>query len=87
MSCPDYEKVQGWAARRLSEQQIADVMEFDLGELKQDRVALHDFREAIRKGRSKGEAALRDALYKRAKQGDAYAYTKLMGREKQQDSD
>lgn len=86
MQSPNLEKVQGWAARRLTEQQIADVMDFDLEELRKDRDELKKFREAIRKGRSRGEAELRDALYRRAKQGDAFAFTKLMRRE-EQDSD
>ncbi|MFH8134203.1 hypothetical protein ABU178_08450 [Pantoea osteomyelitidis] len=86
MSDLNLEKVQGWAARRLTEQQIADVLAINLEALKKDRENIRQFREAIRIGRAKGEAELRDALYKRAKNGDAYAYTKLMRREQEQDS-
>lgn len=81
------EKVEALAARRLTEQQIADVLDIDMDELRQDRELLAQFREAIRVGRAKGEAELRGALYKRAKQGDAYAYSKLIAQEKEQDSD
>lgn len=81
------EKVEALAARRLTEQQIADVLDIDMDELRQDREQLAQFREAIRVGRAKGEAELRGALYKRAKQGDAYAYSKLIAQEKEQDSD
>lgn len=78
MSEIDYSKVQLWAARRLSEQQIADVMDIGLPELKKDRDKMHLFREAMRIGRAKGEAELRGALYQRAKKGDASAYNELM---------
>lgn len=83
----DYGKVQQWAARRLSEQQIADVMEISLDELRLNRNEMRLFREAIRKGRSKGEAELRDALYRQAKKGNPLAYTRLMAREKKQGGD
>ncbi|PVZ86718.1 hypothetical protein C9426_14985 [Serratia sp. S1B] len=78
----DYSKVEGWAARKLTEQQIADVLDISLDELKQDRRQMSLFREAIRKGRAKGEAELRSALYKRAKNGDIQAYSELLRREK-----
>lgn len=76
-------KIEALAARRLTEQQIADVLDIDLPKLKEDREELARYREAIRKGRAKGEAELRDALYKRAKNGDRSAYTELMKREKE----
>ena len=82
MSLP-YEKIQAYAARRLNEQQVADVLDIDLTALKMDPDQLARFREAIRKGRAKGEAELRGALYKRAKNGDRSAYTELMRREKE----
>ncbi|MEA1064733.1 hypothetical protein [Erwinia sp. HR93] len=80
------EKIQVLAARRLSEQQIADVLDIDLDELKTDRERIRRFREAIRKGRAKGEAELRGVLYRRARNGDTAAYSELVRREKQ-DSD
>ncbi|MEG2039742.1 MAG: hypothetical protein RR068_01340 [Hafnia sp.] len=79
----DYPKVQLLAARRLNEQQIADVLDIDINELKANPEHLAEYREAIRKGRAKGEAELRGALYKRAKSGDRSAYTELMRREKE----
>ncbi|MEL5662895.1 hypothetical protein PTT73_15295 [Serratia ureilytica] len=79
--------IEALAARRLSEQQIADVLDISLDELKKDRGQLSLFRFAIRKGRAKGEAELRGALYRRAKNGDIQAYSELLRREKQQDSD
>lgn len=86
MTTIDYVKVEGWAARTLTEQQIADVMDISLDELKKDRHQISIFREAIRKGRAKGEAELRSALYKRAKNGDIQAYNELIRRDKR-DSD
>lgn len=81
------EKVEALAARRLTEQQIADVLDIDMDELKRDRERLALFREAIRIGRAKGEAELRGALYKKAKSGDSGAYYELLRREKEQDND
>lgn len=82
-----FRKVESLAACQMSEQQIADVLDIDLSELKKDMDTIKAFREAIRKGRAKGEAELRGALYKRARNGDIQAYSKLLRREKQQDSD
>ncbi|EBS6311400.1 hypothetical protein EUQ28_15995 [Salmonella enterica subsp. enterica serovar Millesi] len=76
-------KVESLAACRMNEQQIADVLDINLPELKTDSAQLMRYREAIRKGRAKGEAELRSVLYKRAKGGDRSAYTELMRREKE----
>ncbi|EAA1041265.1 hypothetical protein [Salmonella enterica] len=76
-------KVESLAACRMNEQQIADVLDINLPELKTDSAQLMRYREAIRKGRAKGEAELRSVLYKRAKSGDRSAYTELMRREKE----
>lgn len=81
------EKVEALAARRLTEQQIADVLDIDMDELRQDKDRLAQFREAIRIGTAKGEADLRGALYRKAKSGDTAAYQELLRREKEQDSD
>lgn len=81
------EKVEALAARRLSEQQIADVLGIVMDELKRDMKQLALFREAIRIGRAKGEAELRGALYKRARNGDIYAYNELMRLSRSKDSD
>lgn len=81
------EKVEALAARRLTEQQIADVLDINMDELREDREQLTLFREAIRIGTAKGEAELRGALYKRARNGDAYAYNELMRLSRKQDSD
>ncbi|MGN5969522.1 hypothetical protein [Klebsiella oxytoca] len=81
----DRQKVQVLAARRLTEQQIADVLEIDLQELKQNRDELSSFRKEIRIGRAKSEAELRGALYKKAKSGDVGAYHELLRREKDSD--
>lgn len=77
------EKIQVLAARRLSEQQIADVLDIELNELRDDMALMRRFREAVRKGRAKGEAELRGVLYRRAKNGDTAAYSELVRREKQ----
>ncbi|EPR0420082.1 hypothetical protein ACUZIT_001602 [Enterobacter hormaechei] len=81
------EKVEALAARRLTEQQIADVLDLDMDELRQDRERLALFRKAIRIGTAKGEAELRGALYKRARNGDVYAYNELMRLSRSKDSD
>ncbi len=52
------------AACRMTAQQIADVLDVDLNRLKENREAMTDFYAAIRKGRAKGEAELRAALFK-----------------------
>ena len=82
-----YPKVESLAACRMTEQQIADVLDIDLIDLKKDQLAIAKFRKAIRKGRAKGEAEIRTALYRKAKTGDARAFRELLRREKQQDSD
>ncbi len=73
------------AACRLSEQQIADVLNISLDDLKSERERIASFREAIRRGRARGEAELRRALYLRAKAGDRGAYNELLRRETEQD--
>ncbi|HBM3281997.1 TPA: hypothetical protein ACK2W8_004718 [Klebsiella oxytoca] len=80
-------KVESLAACRMSEQQIADVLDIELSELKKDHQSISSFRAAIRKGRAKGEAEIRLVLYRKAKGGDVNAYRELLRREKRQDSD
>ena len=80
-------RVEALAARRLTEQQIADVLDIDMEMLKKDRELIALFRKAIRIGTAKGEAELRGALYKRARGGDVNAYSELMKRSSKKDSD
>lgn len=75
------EQIQAYAARRLTEQQIADVLNLRLQDVKSDPDVYAQYREAIRIGRAKGEAELRDGLYKRAKNGEVKAFLFLMRRE------
>lgn len=75
------EQIQAYAARRLTEQQIADVLNLRLQDVKSDPDIYAQYREAIRIGRAKGEAELRDGLYKRAKNGEVKAFLFLMRRE------
>lgn len=75
-----FRKVESLAACQMSEQQIADVLDIDLSELKKDMDTIKAFREAIRKGRAKGEAEIRSALYQRARKGDIHAYEHLRRR-------
>lgn len=82
-----YRQIESLAACRMNEQQIADVLDIDLPALKTDQAAIAKFREAIRKGRAKGEAEIMTTLYRKAKAGDALAFRELLRREKQQDSD
>lgn len=65
-----FERVEALAARKLTEQQIADVLDIDLTKLKLDRELIRRLREAIRKGSSKGQADLSNALYNQAKAGN-----------------
>ncbi|EAB6213066.1 hypothetical protein ABX050_002383 [Salmonella enterica] len=82
MSLP-IDKIQAYAARRLTEQQIADVLDIQFNDVKNDPGSYAAYREAIRIGRAKGEAELRAGLYKRAKEGDVKAYLFLMRREQE----
>ncbi|WP_407437414.1 hypothetical protein [Lelliottia sp.] len=75
------EQIQAYAARRLTEQQVADVLNLRLPDIKSDPDIYAQYREAIRIGRAKGEAELRDGLYKRAKNGEVKAFLFLMRRE------
>lgn len=70
----------------MTAQQIADVLDVDLNRLKENREAMTDFYAAIRKGRAKGEAELRAALFKLARKGDAFALRELLRVDKNQDS-
>ncbi len=47
----------------MTAQQIADVLDVDLNRLKENREAMTNFYASIRKGRAKGEAELRAALF------------------------
>ncbi|MGV6480751.1 hypothetical protein [Pantoea sp.] len=71
-------QIESLAAFRMNEQQIADVLNIDLVELKQNRELMGSFRDAMRKGRAKGEVELRRALFERARKGDAHAHNELM---------
>lgn len=82
-----YKEIEVLAACRLSEQQIADVLDINLPELKKSHAEIFSFREAVRKGRAKGEAEIRAALYRKAKSGDARAFHELLRREKEQGGD
>lgn len=64
---------------------IADVLDINLYELKQDRECLGKFYKYIRKGRAKGEAELRVALFKLARKGGAFALRELLKVDKNQD--
>ncbi|CAM6373699.1 TPA: hypothetical protein H3L72_004075 [Escherichia coli] len=68
----------------MTAQQIADVLDVDLNRLKENREAMTDFYAAIRKGRAKGEAELRAALFKLARKGDAFALRELLRVDKNQ---
>lgn len=80
-----YQKIESLAACRMTPQQIADVLDINLDELKQDRECLGKFYKYIRKGRAKGEAELRAALFKLARKGDAFALRELLNVDKNQD--
>ncbi|MEY8709507.1 hypothetical protein [Mangrovibacter phragmitis] len=71
----------------MTEQQIADVLDIELNELKKNQSVIAAYRAAIRKGRAKGEAEIRLVLYRRAKEGDTGAYRELLRREKKQGGD
>ena len=69
----------------MTAQQIADVLDVDLNRLKENREAMTNFYASIRKGRAKGEAELRAALFKLARKGDAFALRELLREDKNQD--
>ncbi len=77
----DYPKVQALAARCMNEQQIADVLDISLKDIKKSPDDYTAYCDAIRIGKAKGEAELRAGLYKRAKEGDVKAFMFLMRRE------
>ncbi|MGQ3662651.1 hypothetical protein [Citrobacter braakii] len=81
----DKAKVEAMAACRMTAQQITDVLDIDLEAIKQDPVQLRAFYTDIRKGRAKGEAELRTALFKLAREGDAFALRELLKVEKNQE--
>lgn len=78
-------RVEALAACRMTAQQIADVLDIDFEEMKRDKDQLGEFYVAIRKGRARGEAELRTALYKLAREGDAFALRELLKVEKNQE--
>ncbi|EHK6360722.1 hypothetical protein ASB89_003278 [Escherichia coli] len=80
-----YSKVESLAACRMTVQQIADVLDVDLNRLKENREAMTNFYASIRKGRAKGEAELRAALFKLARKEDAFALRELLRVDKNQD--
>lgn len=78
-------KVEALAACRMTAQQIADALDIDFASLKQDKNQIQEYYASIRKGRAKGEAELRTALYKLAREGDAFALRELLKVEKNQE--
>ncbi|QIP58178.1 hypothetical protein HBA19_15010 [Hafnia alvei] len=68
----------------MSAQQIADALDMDLDALKKDREQISKFYASVRKGRAKGEAELRAALFKLARKGDVFAMRELLKVDKDQ---
>ena len=64
--------IEALAGRGLSEQQIADVLDIDLQQLRAEN-GIATYRAAIRRGRSKGVAEISNTLFKKAKSGDTRA--------------
>ncbi|WP_237929963.1 hypothetical protein [Buttiauxella sp. S19-1] len=83
----DRAKAEALAACKLSYQQIADVLDIDLKLLRQDAEQMAEFMAVMRKGRAKGEAELRTALFKLAREGDSFAVRELLKVKKSQDTD
>lgn len=81
----DKAKAEALAACRMTAQQIADVLDIDFDLMRQDKDQLDEFYAAIRKGRARGEAELRTALFKLAREGDAFALRELLKVEKNQE--
>lgn len=81
----DKAKAEALAACRMTAQQIADVLDIDYDAMKREPDQLKAFYTVIRKGRAKGEAELRTALYKLAREGDAFALRELLKVEKNQE--
>lgn len=78
-------KIEALAATRMTAQQIADALDIDFKALKRDPQQLTEYYVHIRKGKAKGEAELRTALFKLAREGDAFALRELLKVEKNQD--
>ena len=78
-------RIEALAATRMNAQQIADALDIDFAAIKHDQHKLAEFYASMRKGRAKGEAELRTALYKLAREGDAFALRELLKVEKNQD--
>lgn len=81
----DKAKIEALAACRMTAQQIADALDIDFDTIKRDKDQLQAFYTSIRKGKAKGEAELRTALYKLAREGDAFALRELLKVEKNQE--
>ncbi|WP_330983626.1 MULTISPECIES: hypothetical protein [Enterobacterales] len=81
----DKAKTEALAACRMSAQQVADALDIDFVLLKQDANQLQEFYASVRKGRARGEAELRTALYKLAREGDTFALRELLKVEKNQE--
>lgn len=65
--------IEALAGRGLTEQQIADVLDIDLRQLREEQNGLTVYRAAIRRGRAKGIAEVSNALFRKAKGGDTRA--------------
>lgn len=83
----DKAKVEALAACRMSLQQIADALDINLNALGNDVEQMSELRAIVRRGRAKGEADLRSALFKLAREGDTSAIRELLRVDKSQDID
>lgn len=69
----DLAKVEAFAARGLSQEQIADALGISERTLRNRKQESSEFAEAIKRGQSKGIAQVANALFEKVKGGDTTA--------------
>lgn len=69
----DLTRVESFASRGLTEEQIADSLGLSLQTIKSDPRLLTEFTEAYRAGEAKGIATISNLLFQKARQGDTQA--------------
>lgn len=69
----DLGKVESFASRGLTEEQVANSLGLLLSNIKQDQQLFAQFKEAYQRGEAKGVAVISNLLFDKAKAGDTQA--------------
>lgn len=69
----DFAKVESFASRGLTEEQVASSLGVLLKDINQDAQLLAQFKEAYQRGEAKGVAVISNLLFDKAKAGDTQA--------------